>query len=134
MKKIIKIVLVASLFLINPMIQANNPSNSSLPQPKVLVWDLGLTLVKQAPVYRAFQVGLVPGLLLALQYGSRVGEVMRTSLYKVLDQYGDPEQSTDQCSQWTPLDSEGERPLPILMEQWFSGNKTSDQIRPLAAE
>ncbi len=94
-----------------------------------VIWDLGGTLIRRSNLSQLKAVGFWNAARLYFQHGNSISKLMRTTMWNILNLY--EHNAKPHATQ--ALDPSG-APLPVLMQDWLIGNKTSADLATIAQE
>lgn len=99
---------------------------------KAIIWDLNFTLIKENPWKTVGAIGFKPCMFFGLQHGNKSSDLMEKTILDIQNGYKAPEsEKSDQYIQ-TALNPKGNQHQPPLMQDWFAGRKTSEEVRKIS--
>jgi hypothetical protein len=99
---------------------------------KAIIWDLNFTLIKENPWKTVGAIGFKPCMLFGLQHGGKSSNLMETTVLDIQKGYKPPESDTSDLYIQTALNPKGNHHQPPLMQDWFAGRKTCEEVRNIS--
>jgi FMN phosphatase YigB (HAD superfamily) len=94
---------------------------------KILIWDLGYTLVKPNKMCIAKKIGLSNSIEMYSKFGKASNDILSDTLFALLK-----EKNEKQDKSYSPHDPTGKKPLPKKYCDWLKGKCSCNDIKKLA--